>query len=132
MASNFRGILVAMATPMSQDGSEVDLVRLREHVDWLIARGVHGIVPAGSTGEFHVLTPEERAAVVETTIEQAAGRVPVVVHCAAQSTAETVHWARHAHEHGASGLMCVPPWYAPPTEEEVYEHYRAISDAVPL
>lgn len=132
MAAKFYGINVAMATPMSPDGSEIDVPRLRSHVDWLISKGVHGIVPCGSTGEFQVLTDEERATVVEVTIEQAAGRVPVIVHAAAQSTTETLSWARHAHEHGASGLMIVPPWYAPPTEEETYQHYKAISDAVPL
>ncbi len=132
MTSNFKGILVAIATPMSQDGEQVDLPRLRQHADWLIGKGVHGIVAAGSTGEFQTLTDEERRGVVETIIDHTARRVPVIVHCAAQSTRETVAWARHAHERGADGLMCVPPWYAPPNEDEAYEHYRAISDAVPL
>jgi 4-hydroxy-tetrahydrodipicolinate synthase len=132
MGTELRGINIAIATAMTEDGEALDLDGMRRHVDWVIENGVHGIVAAGSTGEFQALTDDERRSVVETIIEHTAGRVPVIVHCAGQSTTETIAWAKHAYDHGADALMCVPPWYAPPTEDECFEHYRALSDAVPL
>ena len=86
MTTKLRGINIAMATPMSADGESLDLPRLESHIDWLIEKGVHGIVVAGSTGEFFTLSDDERRTLVETTIKHVNGRIPVTVHCAAHST----------------------------------------------
>lgn len=130
--TQFRGIFAAMVTPFSADGEQVDEAALGDLVDWLIGEGVHGLIPLGSTGEFATLTGEERRRVAEVTVEQAARRVPVVVQTAAVSTRETVALSRHAAEIGADGVMIVPPYYEPISEEEVYAHYAAVAEAVKL
>jgi 1-pyrroline-4-hydroxy-2-carboxylate deaminase len=106
--SNFPGVYVATITPFTEAG-EVDYGRLREHVEWLIAEGVHGLVPTGSCGEYAALTDPERGRVVEAIVKAAAGRVPIVVGTAAPSTAKAVAWATHARDAGAAGLMALPP-----------------------
>lgn len=128
--TGFRGILCAMATPFTSDGERVDEQRLKPLIDWLIAEGVHGIIPMGSTGEFASQEEAERKRVVELTIEHASGRVPVVVHTADISTRKVVMYSKHAEEAGAAGLMIVPPYYEPISEEEIFAHYQAVSDAV--
>src|SRR5438270_13449224 len=98
---------------------EIDLQTLRDHVDWLVENGVHGLAVTGSVGEYATLTEGERTAVVETVIGVARGRVPVVVGPTAPSTAQSVHWARHARDSGAAGLMVLPPINYRPTRAEV-------------
>jgi len=127
-----RGILVAMATPFTEDGEEVDWGALGILVDSLIEARVHGLVVAGSTGEFPTMTPEERRKLTEVVIEQAGGQVPVVIHTAAVRTRETIMYSKHAQESGADGLMIVPPYYEPLSEDEVYAHYEAVAEAVDL
>src|SRR5437764_3259105 len=124
--AQFPGIYVALITPFTESG-EVDYSRLREHVDWLISEGIHGLVPTGSCGEYAALSDQERAQVVETIIRTAAGRVPVVVGTAAPSTAKAVGWANHAKEAGAAGLMLLPPINYRPSRREVVAWYGALS-----
>jgi 1-pyrroline-4-hydroxy-2-carboxylate deaminase len=124
--ARFEGVYVALVTPFT-DSYEVDYKRLREHVDWLISEGVHGVIPAGSVGEYATLTKEERAKVVETVIEAAASRVPVVVGTGAPSTDQVVSWVRHAKEAGAAGVMALPPINYKASEREIIAHYEAIS-----
>ncbi|MFD0671412.1 dihydrodipicolinate synthase family protein [Cohnella sp. GCM10027633] len=124
--NRFAGVYVAIVTPFGSD-QELDIPRLQEHVDWLIQEGVDGIVPTGSVGEYASLSPEDRATVVEAVIAVAAGRVPVVVGTAAPSTKMAVHWARHAKQAGAAGIMALPPINYKPTEAEVIAHYEALS-----
>src|SRR5437868_3144287 len=126
--AQFPGIYVALITPFTESG-EVDYLRLREHVDWLISNGIHGLVPTGSCGEYAALSDQERAQVVETIIKTTAGRVPVVVGTAAPSTAKALGWVKHAQELGAAGIMALPPINYRPTRREVIAHYEALSGA---
>jgi 4-hydroxy-tetrahydrodipicolinate synthase len=124
--ARFPGIYVAIITPFTESG-DVDYPRLREHVDWMVGEGIHGLVPAGSCGEYAALSDQERGRVVETIIKTAAGRVPVVVGTAAPSTAKATAWASHAKEAGAAGLMALPPINYRPTRREVLAWYEALS-----
>ena len=105
------GVLVALVTPFTADGAEVDGANLEAHVDRLIRAGAHGLVPGGSTGEFTTLTLDERKYVTELTVKAAGGRVPVVAGTGALSTRDAVDLAAHAAAAGASALMVVPPFY---------------------
>lgn len=122
----FPGVFVAIVTPFD-DKQDVDLKRLKEHADWLIAEGVDGLVPTGSVGEYATLSADERRAVVEAITDVAADRVPVVVGTAAPSTRMAVEWAEHARRSGAAGIMALPPINYKPTEAEVTAHYEALS-----
>lgn len=126
--ARFEGVYVAIVTPFAADG-EVDYRCLRELCERLISQGVHGLVPAGSLGEYATLTNEERASVVETVIEAAAGRVPVVAGSAAPSTKQAIAWVKHAKEAGAAGVMALPPINYRPLEQEVIAHYEALNEA---
>ncbi|WP_146591159.1 dihydrodipicolinate synthase family protein [Puniceibacterium confluentis] len=127
----FRGSYTVCVTPFDADGC-VDLVALRSYVDWQIAEGVHGLIPLGSTGEFLSLTREERAAVAETVIVQAAGRVPVLIGTAAEWTDEAVSLSREAEDLGADGVMLVPPYYSSPTEAELGVHFTRVAEALSI
>ncbi|WP_019393564.1 4-hydroxy-tetrahydrodipicolinate synthase [Priestia filamentosa] len=124
--AKFNGVYVALVTPFTKD-YQVDYVRLTELCNWLIEQGVDGLVPGGSLGEYATLTAEERAKLVETVIEAANGRVPVLVGSGAPSTAQSVKWVQHAKEHGAAGIMALPPINYKPLENEIIEHYKALS-----
>jgi 4-hydroxy-tetrahydrodipicolinate synthase len=112
--TDLAGVLVALVTPFTADGSEIDTAVLEAHVDRLIRAGAHGLVPAGSTGEFTTLTVAERKQLTELVVKTAAGRVPVVAGTGALTTAEAVDLAAHAAQAGASALMVVPPFYDAP------------------
>ena len=125
----FRGSYTVMVTPFDAAGA-VDEGVLRRFVDFQIEGGTQGLIPLGSTGEFLSLTREERERVAAIVVEQARGRVPVLVGTAAEWTREAVELARDAERVGADGLMIVPPYYSSPTDDEVFAHYRAIAQAV--
>ena len=127
--NDFRGIYVATVTPMT-DNSEVDYEMLSKFTDHLINNGVHGLIPLGSTGEFYALTSEERHDVLKGTIEATAGRVPVLAGTNAGSTSDVVFYSRQAEKSGASGILLAPPYYSLPTLDELYEHFRAVNDAI--
>src|SRR5262245_64942565 len=110
MAAALSGVLVALATPFRPDG-DVDETTLRALVDRTIDGGVHGVVACGSTGEFSALTVDERRLVVETVVDQAANRVPVIAQTGSTSTTEAVALARHAQCVGADVIMTVAPFY---------------------
>jgi 4-hydroxy-tetrahydrodipicolinate synthase len=131
MSSTLHGVLTALATPFAPDG-QIDTSALRRLVDRSIDGGVHGVVACGSTGEFAALSGTERRLVVETVVEQAAGRVPVVAQTGALSTAEAIDLSRHAQDAGASVLMLVAPYYEPLTLDETVEYLRTVADAVDL
>ena len=130
--TEINGLLAALVTPFTADGVSVDTTMLRKLVEHTVTSGVHGLVPCGSTGEFASLTSAERRQVVETVIDQVAGRVPVLAHTAAMTTAEAISLSRHAEETGAAGLMVVAPYYEPLTVEEVKTYYRQIADSVSI
>jgi 4-hydroxy-tetrahydrodipicolinate synthase len=126
----FRGILAAVVTPLTADGSAVDADGIKRQAEHIIGGGIHGLVPGGSTGEFTTLTTSERKRVTELYLEAAAGRVPVVAGTGALSTAETVELSRHASQAGAAAVMVVPPFYDAPSWEELLAHFGAVSDAI--
>lgn len=125
----FRGSYTVCVTPFNDQG-QVDLAALRGYVDWQIDEGVHGLVPLGSTGEFLSLTRDERAAVAEVVISQAAGRVPVLIGTAAEWTDEAISLSREAESLGADGVMLVPPYYSSPTEAELTVHFTRVAEAI--
>ncbi|WP_018923046.1 dihydrodipicolinate synthase family protein [Salsuginibacillus kocurii] len=125
--ANFEGVHVALVTPFTTN-YEVDYERMTELCNWLIDKGVDGLIPVGSLGEYTTLEDEERAQVVETVIEAANGRVPVVVGTGAPSTSKVIKWAEHAKASGAAGLMALPPINYNPLEEEVIQHFKELSN----
>ncbi len=131
MAKGFRGTYSVMITPFDGQGA-LDLPALRRFVDWQISKGIHGLIALGSTGEFLSLSDGEHEAVTETVIRQAAGRVPVLIGTGAEDTREAVRLSRRAERMGADGVMIIPPFYSTPTDDELYHHYKTISDAIGL
>jgi 4-hydroxy-tetrahydrodipicolinate synthase len=127
-ARGFKGSFTALVTPF-RDGA-VDEKAFCDLVEWQIAEGTHGLVPVGTTGESPTLSHEEHKRVVELCIAQVKGRVPVIAGAGSNSTAEAIDFARHAEEAGADGLLVVTPYYNKPTQEGLYQHYKAINDAV--
>ncbi|MGJ3264003.1 MAG: 4-hydroxy-tetrahydrodipicolinate synthase [Salinarimonas sp.] len=126
--SRIRGSIPAMITPF-RDGA-VDEEALRAHVEWQIENGSSGLVPVGTTGESPTLSHDEHKSVVEITVAQAKGRVPVIAGAGSNSTAEAIDFARHAERAGADALLVVTPYYNKPTQEGLYQHFKAIDAAV--
>ena len=132
MSEPFHGVLPALITPFSDDGSAIDTDALAVIVDRLIEAGVAGLVPGGSTGEFTTLSHRERRELIETTVEAAAGRVPVVAGTGALSTRETIELSVHAEEAGAAAVMIVAPFYDALSWRELLAHYGAVADAIEI
>jgi 4-hydroxy-tetrahydrodipicolinate synthase len=126
--TSFRGSFTALVTPFANGAVEEKV--LRELVDWQIAEGTKGLVPVGTTGESPTLSHEEHGQVVEWCIEQTKGRVPVIAGAGSNSTAEAIGFARHAERSGADAVLVVTPYYNKPTQEGLYQHFKAINDAV--
>jgi 4-hydroxy-tetrahydrodipicolinate synthase len=126
--TSFRGSFTALVTPFS-NGS-LDEKALRGLIDWQIAEGTDGLVPVGTTGESPTLSHEEHRHVVEWCIEQTKGRVPVVAGAGSNSTKEAVELSKHAQEAGADAVLVVTPYYNKPTQEGLYQHFKAINDAI--
>jgi 4-hydroxy-tetrahydrodipicolinate synthase len=129
MRRSFQGSLVAMVTPF-RDG-KVDETKLAELVDFHVANGTDGLVPCGTTGESPTLSHEEHKRVVEVVIQAANGRIPVVAGTGSNSTAEAIAMTVHAAKAGAAGALLVSPYYNKPTQEGLYQHFRAIAEAAP-
>jgi 4-hydroxy-tetrahydrodipicolinate synthase len=121
----FTGTLTALITPF-RDG-RLDEQALRDLVERQIQAGVDGLVPCGSTGESATLSHDEHRRVVEVTIEAAGGRVPVIAGTGSNSTQEAIELTRHAGEAGATGALLLSPYYNKPTQEGIYQHYRAVA-----
>lgn len=126
----FKGSYTALVTPF-RDGA-VDEDAFVRFVEWQISEGTHGLVPVGTTGESPTLSHDEHKRVVELTVATARGRVPVIAGAGSNSTAEAVEFTRHAKSVGADGALVVTPYYNKPTQEGLYQHYKAISDAVDI
>jgi len=126
-----RGSLVAIVTPMTDDGT-VDLNALRRLVDWHIAEGTDGIVVVGTTGESPTVDYDEHCLLIRTVVDQAAGRVPVIAGTGANSTSEAIELTECAKTAGAQAGLSVVPYYNKPTQEGLYQHYRRIAEAVDL
>jgi dihydrodipicolinate synthase/N-acetylneuraminate lyase len=112
---DLHGVMVALPTPFTKDGSAIDIRNLHDHVDWIVRAGVHGLVPGGSTGEFTALSIDERKTLTAECVAAAGGRVPVIAGTGALTNAVAVDLAVHAAHAGASALMVVPPFYDAPT-----------------
>ena len=132
MSEPFHGVLPALITPFTEDGSAIDGDALRALVDRLIGAGVGGLVPGGSTGEFTTLGHAERRELVEVTVDAAGGRVPVVAGTGALSTRETVELSAHAERAGAAAVMIVPPFYDALSWRELLAHYTAVAEAIDI
>jgi 4-hydroxy-tetrahydrodipicolinate synthase len=127
----FTGCGTAMVTPFRRDGS-LDETTLRSLIRRQIDAGIDFLVPCGTTGESPTLTHEEHLRVVEITVETAAGRVPVLAGAGGYNTTEVIALARELAAIGADGILSVTPYYNKPTQEGLYQHYRAIAEAVAL
>ena len=128
-----KGSIVALITPMLANG-DVDWSALDNLIEWHVDSGTHGIVPMGTTGESATLDTVEHLQVIKRTIEVVAGRIPVVAGTGSNSTAEAIHQTQEAQAAGADACLLVTPYYNKPTQEGLYQHYKAISKAtnVPL
>jgi 4-hydroxy-tetrahydrodipicolinate synthase len=127
----FRGSMVAMVTPLEEDGS-VDRPALGRLVEFHIENGTDAIVSVGTTGESATLTPDEHIDVVARTVRLVAGRVPVIAGTGANSTSEALHLTAAAQEAGADACLLVTPYYNKPPQEGLYQHFKTIADAVPI
>jgi 4-hydroxy-tetrahydrodipicolinate synthase len=125
-----RGSIIPLITPF-RDG-EVDEKAFRALIDWHIEQGSHGLVPCGTTGESATLTHDEHKRVTEICVEQTAGRVPVYAGSGSNATHEAIDFSVHAEHAGADGLLIVAPYYNKPTQEGLYQHFKAITEAVNL
>ena len=123
------GSIVALVTPMLEDGS-VDYPTLRKLIDWHIAEGTDCIGVVGTTGESPTVDVEEHQEIIRVSVEQAAGRVPIMAGCGANSTAEAIELAKFAKKVGADSQLQVVPYYNKPTQEGQYQHFKAIAEAV--
>jgi 4-hydroxy-tetrahydrodipicolinate synthase len=126
-----KGSIVAIVTPMHADGS-LDYEGLNKLIDWHIAEGTDSIVIAGTTGESATVSVEEHCALIKATVEQARGRIPIIAGAGGNSTAEAIKLTQYAKEAGADATLQVVPYYNRPTQEGMYQHFKAIAEAVDL
>jgi 4-hydroxy-tetrahydrodipicolinate synthase len=127
----FHGSMVALVTPMREDGS-VDLPALHRLIDFHIENGTNAIVAVGTTGESATLEVDEHCQVIRETVQHVNGRIPVIAGTGANSTSEAIELTRYAHEARADACLLVTPYYNKPTQEGLYRHFKAIAEAVPI
>lgn len=125
----FQGSMVALVTPMQEDGS-VDENSLRDLVEWHVEQGTDAIVAVGTTGESATLDETEHCEVIRQVVEFTAKRLPVIAGTGANSTTEAIQLTRCAKEAGADGCLLVTPYYNKPTQEGLYQHFKAVAEAV--
>lgn len=128
--TEFKGIYTALITPFKN--GKVDEKAFQSFVEWQIEEGVHGLVPCGTTGESPTLTHEEHNRVIDLCIEVARGRVPVLAGTGSNSTDEAIMMSKHAKKSGADGVLIVSPYYNKPTQQGLYQHFKAIADNAKL
>src|SRR6516225_8860926 len=126
--TRFRGSFTALVTPFKNGA--LDEKAFRDLVDWQIAEGTNGLVPVGTTGESPTLSHQEHKEVVEWCVDHSRGRVPVVAGAGSNSTAGAIDFAQHAERAGADAVLIVTPYYNKPTQEGLYQHFKAINDAI--
>ena len=127
----FTGCGTAMVTPFQADG-KLDEPTLRKLAQRQIDQGINFLVPCGTTGESPTLSRNEHVRVVEITVEESQGKVPVLAGAGGYNTAEVIELARDCHKAGAQGLLSVTPYYNKPTQQGLYEHFKSVAEAVPL
>lgn len=128
--TNFRGSYTALVTPFKNGA--LDEAGFRQFVNWQISEGTHGLVPVGTTGESPTVNHDEHQRVVEWCIDEAKGRVPVIAGAGSNSTAEAIGLSQHAEKAGAAAVLVVTPYYNKPTQEGLYQHFKAINDAISI
>ncbi|MBX9711931.1 MAG: 4-hydroxy-tetrahydrodipicolinate synthase [Xanthobacteraceae bacterium] len=126
--TKFRGSFTALVTPFKNGG--LDEAAFRGLVSWQISEGTNGLVPVGTTGESPTVSHDEHKRIVEWCIDEAKGRVPVIAGAGSNSTREAIELAQHAEKAGANAVLVVTPYYNKPTQEGLYQHYKAINDAI--
>ena len=125
------GSIVALVTPMHEDGS-VDYAALRRLIDWHIAEGTDCVGVVGTTGESPTVSVQEHCEIIRVAVEHARGRVPIMAGAGGNSTAEAIELTRYAHSVGAQCSLSVVPYYNRPSQEGIYQHFKAIAEAVDL
>lgn len=128
---NLDGCYVAIVTPFNQQGS-LDEQGLRSNISLLIDKGVAGIVPCGTTGESATLSWEEHNRIVDITLDEVKGRVTVISGAGSNNTREAIEAARYAKESGSDAILCITPYYNKPTQEGLYQHFKAIATEVAI
>jgi 4-hydroxy-tetrahydrodipicolinate synthase len=131
MRTQFTGVGTALVTPFKKDGS-LDETGVRQLARRQIDAGVHFLSPCGTTGEAPTLSQREKLRVIEIVVDEAAGRVPVLAGAGGYDTREVIELAREVERAGANGLLSVTPYYNKPTQEGLYQHYKAIAESTPL
>ena len=132
MSKTFHGCYTVMVTPFTEDGSNVCRQSLTDFLDWQIACDVPGVIILGTSGEFLTISEKERRTLVETACNHVDGRMQVLIGTMNAYTPIAVQYSREAESIGADGLMVVPPYYYTPTDDEIFEYYRAIADSVSI
>ena len=127
----FQGSMVALVTPMHPDG-QLDLDAYRKLIDWHIEQGTDVLTVVGTTGESPTVTVQEQAELIELAVRHVNGRIPVVAGTGGNSTAEAIELQRHAYAAGADAGLTVVPYYNKPTQEGLYQHFKAIAESVEL
>ncbi len=127
----FKGVLTAIVTPFKEDHS-VDETRFVELIEFGIKNGTQGMVPVGTTGESPTLSSEEHKRVIEITVDTVAGRVPVLAGAGSNNTQEAIEYTQHAAKVGADGTLHVTGYYNKPTQEGLYQHFKAVAEASKL
>jgi len=126
----FKGSFTALITPFKN--GDLDEEAFQRFIEWQINEGTHGLVPAGTTGESPTLDYDEHKRVIELAVETARGRVPVIAGTGSNSTDEAIELTEYAAKVGADAVLIVTPYYNKPTQEGLYQHYKAINDAVAI
>jgi 4-hydroxy-tetrahydrodipicolinate synthase len=124
------GSLVALVTPFIDD--KIDEAALRRMVEWHIEQGTHGLVPVGTTGESATVSEEEHFRIVEVVVEAAAGKIPVIAGAGSNNPREAIKYSNHAARCGADGTLHVAGYYVRPSQEGLYQHFKAVHDATDL
>ena len=122
----FKGSIVALITPFKS--GEIDEKSFQDFVEWQIKEGTHGLVPSGTTGESPTLSHKEHKKIIKLCIESANGRVPVIAGTGSNSTEEAINLTSYAKKAGADGALIVTPYYNKPTQQGLFEHFKAIND----
>ena len=126
----FKGSITALVTPFKDGG--IDEKSFQDFIEWQIAEGTHGLVPCGTTGESPTLSHDEHDRVVALAVEAANGRIPVIAGAGSNSTAEAIQLVTHAQTAGADAVLVVTPYYNKPTQEGLYQHFKAIAESTDL
>lgn len=125
-----KGSITALVTPF-KDG-KLDEIAFQDFVEWQIANGTHGLVPCGTTGESPTLSDQDHRRVIQLCVEAADGRVPVIAGAGSNETVVSISYAQHAKDLGADAALVVTPYYNKPSQEGIYQHFKAIADAVDI